>query len=110
MCEKRSVWSQDSPGLLWSLLGRLCSMRALAGLGAWGRGRAAKHTGLGWMGGLLLRMVLALMVAAVGWTGGKVCVSDRENSVTESMNAWELKNPPMHHKCLSTFASKVHEI
>lgn len=38
-------------------------MRALAGAGFWGTGRVATHSGLGWMGGLVLRMVLAFKVA-----------------------------------------------
>lgn len=38
-------------------------MRVLAGAGLWLTGTEATHTGLGWMGGLLLRMVLALSAA-----------------------------------------------
>lgn len=50
--------------------GRPCRMRVLAGAGLWGTGRAATHTGLGWMGGLVLRMLLAFNVAEAGRPGG----------------------------------------
>lgn len=58
------------PGLLWSMEGRPCSMSALAGVAVWGTGRVATHTGRGWMGGLVLRMVLAFNVAELGKTEG----------------------------------------
>lgn len=45
-------------------------MRVLAGAGVWGTGRVVTHTGLGWMGGLALRMVLAFNVAELGRTSG----------------------------------------
>lgn len=53
-----------SPGVeFWSIggtgTGRLCRIRALAGLGL-----GVTHTGLGWSRGLLLRMLLAFSVAA----------------------------------------------
>lgn len=54
------------PGLVWSMEGRPCSMSALAGVAVWGTGRVATHTGRGWMGGLVLRMVLAFNVAELG--------------------------------------------
>lgn len=41
-------------------------MSALAGVAVWGTGRVATHTGRGWMGGLVLRMVLAFNVAELG--------------------------------------------
>lgn len=46
--------------------GRLCSMRVLAGVGFWGTGRVVTQTGRGWMGGLVLRMVLAFSVVVLG--------------------------------------------
>lgn len=58
------------PGLVWSMEGRPCSMRVLAGAGVCGTGRVVTHTGLGWMGGLVLRMVLAFNVAELGRTAG----------------------------------------
>lgn len=58
------------PGLVWSMEGRPCSMRVLAGAGVGGTGRVVTHTGLGWMGGLVLRMVLAFNVAELGRTAG----------------------------------------
>lgn len=45
-------------------------MRVLAGAGVWGTGSVATHTGLGWMGGLVLRMVLAFNVDEPGRTEG----------------------------------------
>lgn len=51
--------------------GRPCRMRVLAGAGVWGTGRVVTHTGLGWMGGLVLRMVLAFNVAEPGRTSGE---------------------------------------
>lgn len=51
--------------------GRPCRMRVLAGAGVCGTGRVVTHTGLGWMGGLVLRMVLAFNVAELGRTSGK---------------------------------------
>lgn len=38
----------------------------MAAAGLWLSGTEATHTGLGWMGGLLLRMVLAFSVAEPG--------------------------------------------
>lgn len=43
-------------------------MSALAGVAVWETGRVATHTGRGWMGGLVLRMVLAFNVAELGKT------------------------------------------
>lgn len=51
--------------------GRPCSMSVLAGAGVLGTGRVVTHTGLGWMGGLVLRMVLAFNVAEAGRTEGE---------------------------------------
>lgn len=51
--------------------GRPCRMRVLAGAGVWGTGTVVTHTGLGWMGGLVLRMVLAFNVAELGRTSGE---------------------------------------
>lgn len=51
--------------------GRPCRMRVLAGAGVWGTGSVATHTGLGWMGGLVLRMVLAFNVDEPGRTKGR---------------------------------------
>lgn len=62
--------SKLSPGLLCSMEGRPCRMRVLADVEAWGTGSVATHTGLGWMGGLVLRMVLAFNVAELGRTEG----------------------------------------
>lgn len=45
-------------------------MRVLAGAGVCGTGRVVTHTGLGWMGGLVLRMLLAFNVAEPGRTEG----------------------------------------
>lgn len=45
-------------------------MSALAGVAVWVTGRVATHTGRGWMGGLVLRMVLAFNVAELGKTEG----------------------------------------
>lgn len=56
------------PGLVWSTEGRPCSMSVLDVAGFWVTGRAVTHTGLGWMGGLALRMVLAFNVAELGRT------------------------------------------
>lgn len=50
--------------------GRPCRMRVLGGAGVWVTGRVVTHTGLGWMGGLVLRMVLAFNVAEPGRTSG----------------------------------------
>lgn len=41
-------------------------MRVFAAAGLWLTGTEATHTGLGWMGGLLLRMVFAFSVAELG--------------------------------------------
>lgn len=46
-------------------------MRVLAGVGVWGTGRVVTHIGLGWMGGLVLRMVLAFSVAELGRTSAE---------------------------------------
>lgn len=43
-------------------------MRVLAAAGVWVTGREATHTGLGWMGGLVLRIVFAFNVAELGRT------------------------------------------
>lgn len=56
---------RSSPGVVfWSIggTGTLCRMRVLAGLGLWFTGRAVTHTGLGWIRGLLLKMLLAFIV------------------------------------------------
>ena len=45
-------------------------MRALAGAGVWDTGRVVTHTGLGWMGGFVLRMELAFNVAELGRAEG----------------------------------------
>lgn len=55
---------------MWSKGGRPCRTRVLAGGGACGRGRAPTHTGLGWMGGLVLRMEVAFSVAEPGSAAG----------------------------------------
>lgn len=67
----RSSSRSSLPGLVWSMEGRPCRMRVLAGAGDWGTGRVVTHTGLGWMGGLLLRIVLAFKVAELGRTAGE---------------------------------------
>lgn len=46
-------------------------MRVLAGAGVWGTGMVVTHTGLGCMGGLALRIVLAFKVAELGGTAGE---------------------------------------
>lgn len=54
-------------------------MRVLAGAGVWGTGRVVTHTGLGWMGGLVLRMVLAFNVAEPGRTERKTNIFRRQD-------------------------------
>lgn len=58
------------PGWLWSRGCRPCRMRVLAAAGLWLTGREATQSGLGWIGGLVLRMVLAFR-AELGRTGGR---------------------------------------
>lgn len=76
-----------SPGVaFWSIggtgTGRLCRIRALAGLGLGATGSGVTHTGLGWSRGLLLRMLLAFSVAA----------EDRETSGAAGIPSGELLN------------------
>lgn len=60
------------PGLwFWSMEGRPCRMRVLDGAGFWVTGRVVTHMGLGWMGGLGLRIVLVFNVAELGRTSGE---------------------------------------
>lgn len=70
LIERKSVTKQKHglPGLFWSMEGRPCRMRVLAGAGVCGTGRVVTHTGLGWMGGLVLRMELAFNPAEPGRT------------------------------------------
>lgn len=58
------------PGWLCSMECSPCRMRVLAAAWVWLTGREATHTGLGWMGGLVLRIVLAFNVAELGRTSG----------------------------------------
>lgn len=60
---KRKRGGRSSPGWLCSTGCSPCRMRALAAAGLGLTGTGATHTGLGWMGGLLLRMLLAFSVA-----------------------------------------------
>lgn len=53
------------------MAGRPCRMRVLAGAGVWGTGRVVTHNGLGWMGGLVLRIVLAFNEVELGRTSGE---------------------------------------
>lgn len=55
---------REIPGLVWSRGGRPCRMRVLVVSGS-----PDTHRGRGWMGGLLLRMVVAFRVAELGSTG-----------------------------------------
>lgn len=70
------------PGLVWSMAGRPCRMRVLAGAGVWGTGRVATHTGRGWMGGLVLRMVLAFNEVELGRTSGEKNKTSRFISIS----------------------------
>lgn len=67
--ELRDEW-RSSPGWLCSTECRPWRMRVLAAAGLWLTGTEATHIGLGWMGGLLFRMVLAFSVAELGRPGG----------------------------------------
>lgn len=80
------------PGLVWSMEGRPCSMSALAGVAVWGTGRVATHTGRGWMGGLVLRMVLAFNVAELGKTeGDREAASEvKAAALTGQTGTWRL--------------------
>lgn len=77
------------PGLVWSMEGRPCSMSALAGVAVWEMGRVATHTGRGWMGGLVLRMVLAFNVAELG-----LRETERDKEA-----ASEVKTAPFNRRC-----------
>lgn len=65
--------------------GRPCRMRVLAGAGVWGTGRVVTHTGLGWMRGLVLRIVLAFKVAELGRTVGE---KNKRLSTCTSCSRW----------------------
>lgn len=59
----------SSPGLLWSMEGRPCRMRVLAGVEVCVMGMVVTQTGLGWMGVLVLRMEV-FSVTGAGRTSG----------------------------------------
>lgn len=65
--ELRNKWKR-LPGWLCSMECSPCRMRVLAAAWVWLTGREATHTGLGWMGGLVLRIVFAFNVAELGRT------------------------------------------
>lgn len=76
---------------------RPCRMRVLAGVGVWGTGRVVTHIGLGWMGGLVLRMVLAFNVAELGRTSGGNKQSDQDpirTSFMSTSSGEEARNRP----------------